>query len=103
MAQQEFPRTKQKQYKSGEDGANALLKKRIDLFICDAPTIWWLAGVHEADGLVTVPVMLTREQLAWGVRRSDTDLLNSVNAALAQMQSSGQANRIIKHWIPLFK
>ena len=65
--------------------------------------IWWLAGLHEADGLVAVPIFLSQEQLAWGVRRSDTELLNSVNAALDKLQASGRANEIIKHWIPLFQ
>jgi polar amino acid transport system substrate-binding protein len=101
--QQEFPRTKRKTYKTAEDGADALVSKRIDLFINDAPTIWWLAGVHEADGLVAVPALLTREQLAWGVRRSDLDLLNTANATLSRLQASGRSDQIIKHWIPLFK
>jgi polar amino acid transport system substrate-binding protein len=103
LVQQEFPRSKRKEYKSVEEAGNALVKKRIDLFISDAPTVWWLAGTYEAEGLVAVPALLTHEQLAWGMRRSDTDLLNSVNAALAQLQSSGRADKIIKHWIPLFK
>jgi polar amino acid transport system substrate-binding protein len=103
LVQQEFSSNQRKEYKSGEDAAKALKKKRVDLFICDAPTIWWLAGMHEADGLLAVPVLLTREQLAWGVRRSDTDLLASVNGALDKLQQSGRANDIVKHWIPLFK
>ena len=103
LVQQEFPGNKRKEYKTGEDAAKALLKKRVDLFICDSPTIWWLAGLHEADGLVAVPIFLTQEQLAWGVRRSDTDLMQSVNSALDKLQQSGRANEIIKHWIPLIK
>ena len=103
MVQQEFSGSKHKDYKHSEDGAKALMKKRIDLFICDAPTIWWLAGMHEADGLIAVPILLTQEPLAWGVRRSDTDLLNAASAALEKMQQSGRANAIIKHWIPLFQ
>ena len=103
LVQQEFPGNNRKEYKSGEAAAKALMKKRVDLFICDAPTVWWLAGMHEADGLIAVPIYLTQEQLAWGVRRSDTDLLNAVNGALDKLQQSGRANEIIKHWIPLFK
>jgi len=103
LVQQEFSSNKRKEYKSGQDAAKALIKERIDLFICDAPTIWWLAGLHETDNLVAVPVFLSQEPLAWGVRRSDTDLLNSVNAALDKLQSSGRANEIIKQWIPLFQ
>jgi ABC-type amino acid transport substrate-binding protein len=100
MVQQEFPRTKCKRYSSSQDGAKALIKKRIDLFISDAPTIYWLAGLHESDGLVAVPVLLTHEQLAWAMRPSDTNFVNSVNAALAQLQASGRADEILKHWIP---
>ncbi|HTY85863.1 MAG TPA: transporter substrate-binding domain-containing protein [Candidatus Acidoferrum sp.] len=103
LVQQEFSSNKRKEYKSGPDAAKALIKGRIDLFICDAPTIWWLAGLHETDNLVAVPVFLSQEPLAWGVRRSDTDLLNAVNAALEKLQASGRANQIIKHWIPLFQ
>ena len=102
LVQQELPKSKRKQFKSDEEAATALKKKRIDLFICDAPTVWWLAGLHEADGLVAVPIQLTKEQLAWGVRRSDADLLNAVNAALDKLQSSGRATEIIKRWIPLY-
>jgi ABC-type amino acid transport substrate-binding protein len=100
MAQQEFPRTKRKTYSSADEGAKALMKKRIDLFIDDAPTIYWLAGLHESDGLVAVPVLLTHEQLAWAMSPSDTNFVNSVNAALAQLQASGRADEIMKHWIP---
>jgi ABC-type amino acid transport substrate-binding protein len=103
LVQQEFSGSKRKTYTTASAAAGALMKKRVDLFICDAPTVWWLAGMHEADGLVAVPVFLTSEPLAWGVRRSDTDLLNSVNAALDRLQQNGDVNKIIKHWIPLFK
>jgi ABC-type amino acid transport substrate-binding protein len=103
LVQQEFPSSKRKQFKSDEEAAKALINKKIALFLCDAPTVWWLAGLHEADGLAVVPIQLTQEQLAWGVRRSDADLLNAVNAALDKLQSSGRANEIIKRWIPLFK
>jgi len=41
LVQQEFPLSERKAYKSGEQAAKALMKKRIDLFICDAPTVWW--------------------------------------------------------------
>jgi ABC-type amino acid transport substrate-binding protein len=103
LVQQEFPGTKRKEYKTGEDAAKALKKKRIDLFVCDAPTIWWLAGMHETDGLVAVPISLSQESLARGVRRSDAELLASVNRALEKLQQNGQVHQTIKHWIPLFK
>ena len=103
LVQEEFSTTDRKTYKTGQEAARALIKKRIDLFICDAPTIWWLAGLHEADGLIAVPIFLTREPLAWGIRRSDTNLLNSANAALEKWQQDGRANATIKRWIPMFQ
>jgi ABC-type amino acid transport substrate-binding protein len=103
LAQQEFANIKRKDYSSGEAAAKALMKKRINLFICDAPTIWWLAGLHEADGLVAVPFQLSQEPLAWGISRANADLLDQVNHAQAKLQQEDRINRIIKHWIPLYK
>jgi len=103
LVQQEFPGVKKKEFKTAAEAAKALEKKKIDLLICDLPIVWWLAGMHEAEGLVVVPILLSQEQLAWAVRKSDGELLDSANKALAKMQSDGRANAIIKRWIPLYK
>ncbi len=103
LVQQEFPRCKRKTYNSPDDAARALVKKKIDMLICDAPIAWWLSGMNETEGLTVVPVYLSREQLAWAVRRSDTELLQSVNAALEKFQKDGRVSAIVKQWIPLFK
>jgi polar amino acid transport system substrate-binding protein len=103
MVQQEFPTCKRETYKTPQDAAKALLRKRIDLLICDAPTAWWLSGMNEVEGLVVVPVFLTHEQMAWAVRKSDPELLNSVNSALEKIQKDGRASSIIKRWIPLYQ
>ncbi|HSU52565.1 MAG TPA: transporter substrate-binding domain-containing protein [Candidatus Dormibacteraeota bacterium] len=98
--QQEFPRAKRKYYKSDEDGATALAKGRIDLFIDDSSMIWYLAGAYENKGLVPMPVVLTEEVLGWGVKRSDTALLESANAYLKKAQASGELNQTVHRWIP---
>lgn len=103
LVQQEFSRSKRKEFKSPLDAAKALAKNKIDLFICDVPTIWWLAGMNETEGLVSVKVLLTEEQLAWAVRKSDPELLESVNGALEKLQREGRTTAIIKRWIPLYK
>ncbi len=103
LVQQEFPRAKRKEYKSAEDGAKALVKKNIDLYISDAPIVWWLAGLYEEKGLVVVPIMLSDEKLAWAVRRSDAQLLDSVNKALRNLRDSGRDKTIIRRWLPQFK
>jgi polar amino acid transport system substrate-binding protein len=103
LVQQEFPHIKRKAYDSPEDAAKALTKKKIDMLICDSPTAWWLASMNEIQGLVVVPIYLSREPLAWAVRKSDPDLLTSVNGALDKLQADGRATAIIKRWIPLYQ
>ena len=102
FVEQEFSRYKHKAYSSGERAVKALKKKQIAMFISDAPTIWWLASENEADGLVSVPILLTDEQLAWAVNKSDPELLATVNQALHKWQQDGQATQLIKRWLPNF-
>jgi ABC-type amino acid transport substrate-binding protein len=73
------------------------------MLICDSPTAWWLAGMNEIQGLVVMPIFLSREPLAWAVRKSDPELLVSVNGALDKFQADGRATAIIKRWIPLYQ
>jgi len=103
LVQQEFPHAKRKNYTSAEKGAKALAKKQINLFISDSPTIWWLEGMNEDSGLVAVPVHLTQERLGWAVRKSDSELLESVNRALDKLHVSGEDAAILRRWIPRFK
>ncbi len=103
LMRQEFPHLARKYYKTGEDAATALVKKKIDLFISDAPMIWHLAGLHETEGLTVMPLVLSQEQLGWGVRRADTQLLDSANAFLAKAQESGELKRILSRWMPGFR
>ena len=103
LAQQEFPRAKRKFYASDEEGAAALLKSKIDLFIDDSTMIWYLAGKYEAKGLAVAPLVFSEEFLGWGMRRTDTALQESVSAFLKKGQANGDLNRILYRWIPRFK
>jgi ABC-type amino acid transport substrate-binding protein len=103
LVQQEFPHAKRKYFDGGEPAARALAKKQIDLFICDSPTIWWLEGMNEEQGVMAVPIQLSEENLAWAVRKSDSALLETANQLLEKMQKSGESAAIIKRWIPHFK
>jgi len=103
LVQQEFTLSKRKDFTSGEQAVKALKKKQIGLFIADAPTIWWLASENETDGLVSVPIQLTDELLAWAVNKSDPELLSDANKALGKWQQDGQATQLIKRWLPNFQ
>jgi len=103
LVQQELPGAKRKYFKNGDDAAAALLRNKIDIFISDAPMIWYLAAHYEAKGLVVTPMILTQEQLGWGVARTNTKLLAEVNDFLKKSQGSGELNRVFSRWMPGFQ
>lgn len=100
LVQQEFPRAKRKYYKSGDEGARALIKKQIDLFITDSTVVSYLAGMYETKSLVKAPMVFSDEVLAWAVRRSDEPLRDSVNAYLKKARENGEVSKILQRWIP---
>ena len=103
MLRQEFSAVDRKYFKTGEQGAAALAKKKIDLFFGDAPMILYLAGLYETRGLGVTPMVLGQEQLGWGLRRNDDQLRQAVNAFLKKEQASGQINRTFGKWMPGFQ
>lgn len=103
LVQQEFSQCQRKAFSNAEQAVKALKKKQIGLFIADAPTIWWLASENEADGLASVPVQLTDEQMAWAVNKSNPELLKTINQTLHKWQQDGQATQLIRHWLPNFE
>ena len=78
-----------------------LMAGRIDVFIHDAPMVLMLAARHQADGVKPLPFMLNEEYLAWGLRKTDPDLIGSVNAFIDQARQDGRLKAIIQRWIPL--
>jgi polar amino acid transport system substrate-binding protein len=96
---QRFTRAVLESYSSPTDGVTALKANKVDMFVHDAPLIWWNSAVHEAD-LVAFPEVLNVEPLAWGISKSNLQLLDDVNALIAQWQKDGSSRRIIKNWIP---
>jgi polar amino acid transport system substrate-binding protein len=100
MVQQEFPRAKRKYYKSGDEGAKALAKKQIDMFITDSTVVSYLAGIYESKSLVKAPMVFSDEVLGWAVKRNDDSLRQSVNAYLKKARENGEMTRILQRWIP---
>jgi ABC-type amino acid transport substrate-binding protein len=84
-----------------EAGIAALRKGEIEVFIHDAPTIWRIAGnpnERELDGLYWP---LTKEHLAWAVRKEDEPLRIALNGELQQWKLSGRLKQILSRWVPL--
>jgi polar amino acid transport system substrate-binding protein len=100
LVQQEFPRAQRKYYKSADDGAKALSKKQIDLFITDSTVVSYLEGMYESKSLVKAPMVFSDEVLGWAVRRSDDSLRQSVNAYLKKVRENGELTKILRRWIP---
>ncbi len=93
-------RAKRVSITDSEDAVQALKRKKIDIYIADAPIIWWLASRHEDDGVKGLFEPLTRESLSWGVARSNRALLDEVNALLAEWRADGSLDQSMSLWIP---
>jgi polar amino acid transport system substrate-binding protein len=79
--------------------AQELKNKRIDLFMADGPGIVWLVSENEAE-LAGFWEGFAEEPLAWGVRRDDEKLLNSVNSLLATWMTDGTVDEVLTRWLP---
>jgi polar amino acid transport system substrate-binding protein len=90
-------------YTHPEQGVKALLNKDIDDFIYDLPMNFYFAARNEANGLAPVITPLTREQIAWGVRKDDIALYNVANDYLEGIRQDGRLKEMLIKWIPFFK
>lgn len=101
LVQKDFQLTTRKvPYPLTKDAVQALIEERIDMVIGDAPVIWWNATAKEAQGLMLIRIFLTEENLAWGVRKDDSRLLEAANLFLETWKSNGKLKSTIKQWIP---
>ena len=98
---QRFTRGKLRGFDNTDQAVQALVNKKIDMFIHDAPVIWWQAARRERD-LVAFQEALNVEPLAWGIARHNSLLLDDVNAILARWEKDGTSRKIIQNWIPSF-
>lgn len=86
-------------YQRAGDAVAPLKNKSIDIFVHDAPSIMWLVSENEAD-LTALLHPLNEEELAWGVRRDDPELLKQINSILNKWKNDGTLNRILLKWLP---
>jgi ABC-type amino acid transport substrate-binding protein len=98
LVQRDYPKTKRLNCKDGEAGAQAVIRKKAELFFADSTLIWYLAGMHAGDGVTVAPMALSEEQLAWGVRKADDALLASVNTFITQARQNGTFLKVFQRW-----
>jgi polar amino acid transport system substrate-binding protein len=99
----QFSSIKSKLYSTSRAAVKDLINKDIDMFIHDGPMILYLASENESKGLTALFTPLTREYLAWGIRKDNVALLDSANSFLRSFNEAGNLSKIIKFWIPLAK
>lgn len=93
-------RPKLTRFNTSAKAVKALIDKKIDVLVHDAPIICYYAAMEENSRLTPILQMATEEYLAWSVNKTDTDLLNQVNEFINVKQSSNELKATIKRWIP---
>ena len=96
---QRFSRGTLQGYKDTDAALQALLNDKVDMFVHDAPMIWWRSSMHERE-LVAFPEVLNIEPIAWGIGRQNSELLDKVNTLLPQWEKDGTSKKIITNWLP---
>jgi ABC-type amino acid transport substrate-binding protein len=75
---------------------------RMDMMVYDLFGAGWLVATREAD-LEGIWIPLTQEELAWAVRRDDTQLLQDANRVLGQWRRDGTLAVILDRWVSVRK
>lgn len=101
FAEDKLPDAQVSFYADSAAAFEGLRKNEIDLYIHDAPTSWQLATNPEHSDLISLYKPLTREELAWAVRKDDDALAEGLNAALNTLKGNGTMRYILNRWIPV--
>lgn len=101
-AVQRFTRGTLKGFDSAEEAVKAMNNGQIDMFVHDAPVIWWLSARNERN-IISFPEVLNVEPIAWAVGRHNRELLDEVNALVQQWDRDGTSSKILGNWLPSFK
>jgi ABC-type amino acid transport substrate-binding protein len=96
-----FQRAHQQGFDSVDAAVAALRRGRIDIFVHDSPAIWRITAPQNdpEDQLVGRYQPLTREYLAWAVRKDDNALRARLNAVLSKWNRDGELDAILGKWI----
>ena len=84
-----------------ETGLQALRDNKIDAFIHDSTTSWQLNRSFVNDNLLSLNRYLTRESIAWAVRKEDVNLLAALNLTLEKLKSEGKVAEVLARWLPV--
>ena len=94
-----FPDTRKLFFKSLDEGVRALLRRKVDVLMHDAPAVMLAAAKFE-NNLAPIPKMFTSEYLAWGVRKDNPELLEQANGYISALKKGGRLQKMVNRWIP---
>jgi len=86
---------------AAQECLQALLDRRIDVFIGDAAVSWSLATQPRYAALMSLYRPLTEEFLAWAVAKDQPELREQLNQALRELKSQSLFEHILNRWIPV--
>tara|TARA_R100000027_G_scaffold59418_1_gene49740 strand:- start:7129 stop:7944 length:816 start_codon:yes stop_codon:yes gene_type:complete len=101
LVRSSFPKAELKTYSSAQRGAEAVINGEIELFIHDAPTVYWMSGLYQNQGLTAALPVLTQDLMAWGINRDNVELLDAVNQVLVNWSADGTTDAILNRWVRL--
>jgi polar amino acid transport system substrate-binding protein len=84
-------------YNKGTDAVQALLQGKVDAVVIDNEPA--KAFVNANEGLKILETEYALEDYAIAVKKGNTDLLNKINKALAELSESGELQKIIDKYI----
>lgn len=84
-------------YNKGFEAVQALTQDKIDAVVIDGEPA--KEFVKDAEGLVILDEAFTEEEYAIAVQKDNTELLDQMNAALANLKESGKLDEIVAKYI----
>ncbi len=86
---------------SADECLQALLARRIDVFIGSPALSWGLATNRQYGALMSLYRPLTEEHFAWAVAKGNDALRDRLDEALERMQQMQMFEHILNRWIPV--
>jgi len=87
-------------YDKSADAVQALKENKIDMLVYDGVAVLMLEATNRSAGFKKIPLFLTEEYLAWGLRKNDAALLQSANDFRDEITHNGELKKILSKWIP---
>lgn len=92
-----YPDASVEQYQNGVMAVQALKQGKVDAVVIDVEPA--KVFVSQNDGLVILDAEYIEEEYAFALAKTDTDLLERINGALAEIKANGELQAIVDKYI----